>query len=121
MGRDLPPRDNILTSDIAIKELDKNEDPTLYALMLIYLIITLPPQFLSDDTVSAFMLTFPENLRQLHHESSYLHAILHDENYSQALHHITTPWKLTYEQQDEDYSDHPNDRPRRYNPDNPNH
>ncbi|GFH51982.1 hypothetical protein CTEN210_08458 [Chaetoceros tenuissimus] len=121
MERDLPPRDNILTSDIAIKELDKNEDPTLYALMLIYLIITLPPQFLSDDTVSAFMLTFPENLRQLHHESSYLHAILHDENYSQALHHITTPWKLTYEQQDEDYSDHPNDRPRRYNPDNPNH
>lgn len=121
MERDLPLPDNILTSDIAIKELDKNEDPTLYALMLIYLIVTLPPQFLSDDTVSDFMLTFPENLRQLHHESSYLHAILHDENYSQALHHITTPWKITYNKQDDEYSDHPNDRPRRHNPDNPNH
>ena len=120
MERDLPPKDNILTTDIAIKELDRNEDPTLYALMLIYLIVTLPPHFLSDDTVSDLMLTFPENLRQLHHESSYLHAILHDDNYSYALHHITTPWKLTYNPQDDDYSDHPNDRPRRHNPDNTN-
>ena len=66
---------------------------TLYALMLIYLIVTLPPHFLNDNTVSAYMLTFPENLRRLHQESSYLHAILHDKNYSQTLHRITAHGK----------------------------
>lgn len=66
---------------------------TLYTLMLIYLIVTLQLQFLNDDTVSAYMLTFPENLRRLHQEISYLHAILHDKNYSQTLHSITAHGK----------------------------
>lgn len=50
------------------------------------------------------MLTSPDNLRQLHKESIYLQAILHDESYRYALNLVTSPWKLSYAKTD---SDHP--------------
>lgn len=110
---------NIPSSDIVIY-LQRREHPTLFALTLLYLVVTLPPTFLNHNTVSNYMLTFPDNLRYLHRESTYLHAILHDERYCDALHLITAPWKITYTKTDHDYTDHPNDRPNKHNPDNPN-
>ncbi|GFH45798.1 predicted protein [Chaetoceros tenuissimus] len=110
---------NIPSSDIVLY-LQRREHPTLFTLTLLYLVVTLPPTFLNNDTVSNYMLTFPDNLRYLHRESTYLHAILHDERYCDALHLITAPWKITYTKTDPDYADHPNDRPNKHNPDNPN-
>lgn len=109
MERDLPPKHNILTTDIAIRELEQNEDPTLYALTLIYLIITLPPHFImtiqSQLSCSLSQRTYGNSIRKAptYMPSSTMKTIAEP---------ITTPWKITYDQQDKDYSDHPNDRPR---------
>lgn len=76
--RDLAPKSKILTTNNSLcSHADK--------------VVTLPPQFLNDDTVSAYI----DLSREL-----TIHAILHDKNYR--------PWKITYKNQ-EKYSDHPNE------------
>jgi hypothetical protein len=74
-----------------------NETPTIYVLAIIYLLVTLPPEFVNDRTLYHYRLLLPENLRQLSHEMVYLHAILKDENHADLLRSITSPWTLTYD------------------------
>lgn len=72
------------------------ETPTLHILAAIYLTATIPPQCMNHATIQDFQILSPSNMQQLHNEMTYLHAILHDNNFLDSMQHITSPWTLSY-------------------------
>jgi hypothetical protein len=76
--------------------LQPQETPTLHVLAAIYLTATLPPQCMNCETIKDFQILNPPNMQHIHSEMTYLHAILHDNNYLDSMQHITSPWTISY-------------------------